>query len=74
MGENMRIKLEYHDITFQLERQPLPESRFRAVCGLAAAGIYAGMAVGVAALCGLPGVVAVAVVTGIIAALSIMSL
>ena len=70
----MKIRLERDGDVFEFERQPLPESRFKAVCGLAAAGIYAGMVVGIAALCGLPGVITVAVVTGIIAALSIMSL
>lgn len=70
----MKIRLERDGVTFEFERQPLPEARFKAVCGLSAAGIYAGMVVGVAALCGLPGVITVAVATAVVAALSIMSL
>lgn len=70
----MKIRLEHNGDVFEFERPPLPEGRFRAVCGLAAAGLYAGMLVGVAAICGLYGVVTVAVVTVIIAVLSIMSL
>ena len=70
----MKIRLEHNGVTFEYTRPPLPESRFKAICGLSAAGIYAGMVVAIAALCGLQGVVAVGVVTGIIAVLSIMSL
>jgi len=70
----VKIRLERDGTVFEYTRPPLPEGRFRAVCGLAAAGLYAGMLVGVAAICGLYGVVTVAVVTVIIAALSIMSL
>ena len=70
----MKIRLERDNTVFEFQREPLPESRFKAICGLSAAGIYAGMVVAIAALCGLQGVVAVGVVTGIIAVLSIMSL
>ena len=42
------------------ERDPMPERRFRAVCGVIAAALYAGLAVGVTALCGLAGAGAVA--------------
>ena len=63
----MKIRFERDGTVFEFERQPLPESRFKTVCALAAAGIYAGMVVGVAAICGLYGVVAVGVVTGLIA-------
>lgn len=70
----MKIRLEHNGVTFEFERQPLPEGRFRAILGLSAAGVYAGMTAGIAAICGLYGVVTVAVVTVIIAALSIMSL
>lgn len=48
----MKIRLERGGVVFEYERQPMKESRFRAVCALAAAGVYAGMVVGVAALCG----------------------
>lgn len=70
----MKIRLEHNGVTFEYTRPPLPGDRFRAVCGLAAAGIYAGMVVGIAALCGLPGVITVAFATAVVAALSIMSL
>lgn len=59
----MKIRLERDGVTFEFERQPLPDARFKAICRLAAAGVYAGMVVGVADLCGLPGVVAVGAVT-----------
>lgn len=49
--------------TVGIDRPPLPEGRFRALCALAAAGVYAGMVIGVAALCGLLGVLLVAVIT-----------
>lgn len=56
----MRIRLEYHGTVFEYERRPLPEGRFRALCALAAAGVYAGMVWAVAALCGTVGVGVVA--------------
>lgn len=59
----MKIRLEHSGTVFELEREPLPEGRFRAILGLAAAGVYAGMVVTVAALCGLYGVITVGVVT-----------
>lgn len=70
----MKIRLERDGTVFEFERQPLPESNFKTIYRLAAAGIYAGMVVGVAALCGLQGVVTVAVVTAVVAALYIMAL
>ena len=59
----MKIRLERDGTVFEYTRQPLPEGRFKAVCGLAAAGLCTGLALGVAALCGLPGLIAVGVVT-----------
>ena len=59
----MRIRFEHNGTVFEYERKPMPEGRFKAVCGLAAAGLYTGLALGVAALCGLPGLIAVGVVT-----------
>lgn len=50
-------------VTATIDRQPLPERRFKAVCAIAAAGIYAGLVIAVAALCGVPGVVVVGLVT-----------
>lgn len=41
----MKIRLEF-------ELRPMPEGRFRALCAIAAAGVYAGMVIAVASLCG----------------------
>ena len=59
----MRIRLEHNGTVFEYERRPMPEGRFKALCALAAAGVYAGMVLAVAALCGGWGVLMVAVVT-----------
>jgi hypothetical protein len=59
----MRIRLEHNGTVFEYERRPMPEGRFKALCVLAAAGVYAGMVWAVAALCGGFGVLMVAVVT-----------
>lgn len=55
----MKIHFERGDAVLEYELKPMKEGRFRTLCSLAAAGIYAGMISAVAALCGLPGVVAV---------------
>ena len=59
----MRIRLEHNGTVFEYERRPMPEGRFKALCALAAAGVYAGMVWAVAALCGGWGVSALALVT-----------
>lgn len=59
----MRVKLEKDGVTFEFQRDPLPEHRFRALCLLGALGLYGGMMGGVAALCGAPGVGALAAAT-----------
>ena len=59
----MRIRLEHNGTVFEYERRPMPEGRFKALCALAAAGVYAGMVLAVAALCGGWGVAAIMVVT-----------
>lgn len=64
--DSMRIRLEHNGTVFEYERKPLPEGRFRVLCGLAAAGVYAGMVWAVAALCGVPGVLTVAAATVLI--------
>ena len=66
----MRIKLEYRGTVFEYERRPLAEGHFRALCALAAAGVYAGRVAAVAALCGLSGLLAVVVGTVIVAAIA----
>lgn len=64
----MRVKFEKDGVTFEFEREPMPEHRFRALCLLGALGLYGGMMVGVAALCGLSGVWALVAMTAVIAA------
>ena len=48
----MKIRFERGDTAFEVEKDPMPPERFKVVCALAGAGIYAGMVIGVAALCG----------------------
>lgn len=43
--------------------KPMKEGRFRVLCLLTAAGIYAGMVAKVTALCGIPGLGAVLLAT-----------
>ena len=57
----MKIRLERCGVVFEYEHQPMKEGRFRALYALAAIGVYAGMVAAVAALCGLPGLFAIAV-------------
>lgn len=59
----MRIRLEHNGTVFEYERPPMPEHRFKALCLLAAGGLYVGLVAAVAALCGGWGVLMVAVVT-----------
>ncbi len=59
----MKLHLGVDGKVFEYERRPMRSSRFRAICGLFSAGIYAGMVATVASICGMPGVIAVAVVT-----------
>lgn len=59
----MKIHLEVDGKVFEFDRRPMRSSRFRALCKLAAAGIYAGMVAAVASICGFPGLAVVAVVT-----------
>ena len=59
----MRIQLERSGTVFGYERPPMPEHRFKALCLLAAGGLYVGLVAAVAALCGGWGVVAIMVVT-----------
>ncbi len=57
----MRIRFERGGVVLEYERKPMKEGRFRSLCALAAIGVYAGMVAAVAALCGLPGLFAIAV-------------
>ena len=62
----MKMRLVLYSVTVEYERPPMPEHRFKALCLLAAGGMYAGMAAKVAALCGLAGVGVIAVATFLI--------
>ncbi len=66
----MRIRLELGSTIFEYERHPLSERRFRALCALAAAGVYAGMVWAVATLCGAPGLLLVLIGTVLVALIS----
>jgi len=69
----MKIIISRHDgggFTVSIDRPLLPERRFKAVCAIAAAGVYAGMVIAAAALCGLSGLIVVGVVTTIIGILA----
>lgn len=59
----MKIRLERSGTSFEFERPPMSEHRFRALCLLAAGGIYAGMAIGIAKLCGIFGLLVLAAAT-----------
>lgn len=59
----MRIRLEHDGTAFEFERNPMSERRFRAMCSIAAAGLYVGLTIGVTALCGVPGLLVLSVVT-----------
>ena len=52
----MRIRLEFLDTAFELDRPPMPEGRFKALCSLIAGGLYVALVGIVAALFGLVGV------------------
>ena len=39
----MRIRLERSGTVFEYERPPMPEHRFKALCLLAAGGLYVGL-------------------------------
>lgn len=51
----MRFRVERGGVVFEYERKPMKEGRFRILCLLAAAGMYAGMVAAVTALCGIAG-------------------
>ena len=66
----MRVRFDLNGVTLEYERPPMPEHRFRALCLLAAGGLYVGMVCGVAALCGAAGVGVIALATFFIGAVS----
>ena len=59
----MKMRLVLYGVTVEYEQPPMPEHRFKALCLLAAGGMYAGMVAKVAALCGLEGLGVIAVAT-----------
>lgn len=59
----MKVRFEKGGAVFEYERKPMKEHRFRCVCLLTAAAIYAGMVAAVAAMCGIPGLGAVLLAT-----------
>lgn len=59
----MKIRLEHNGTSFEFKRPPMPEHRFKALCLLAAGGMYAGMAVWIAKLCGIWGLLVLAAAT-----------
>lgn len=67
----MKISIDKREdgFTVHIDRPPLPDGRFKAVCALAAAGIYAGMVVSVAVLCGGSGLLLVLFGTVLVAML-----
>lgn len=70
----MRLRVEIDGRLLEYETRPMRASRFRAICNLCAAGIYALMVVKVASICGLAGVSVVAGVTVLFGAGYIISL
>lgn len=48
----MKLHYERKSTVFELERQPMPEGRFRALCSLMLAAIIGGVLVGIVALVG----------------------
>lgn len=69
----MRLRIESDGKVFEYECQPIQKGRFRALCSLAGAGIYAGMVWAVTALCGLPGLIIVAAVTVLLVMVGVMT-
>ena len=67
----MKISIDKREdgFTVHIDRLPLPEDRFKAVCSIAAAGVYAGLVIGVAALCGGSGLLLVLFGTVLVAML-----
>lgn len=66
----MKVRFDLNGVTLEYERPPMPEHRFRALCLLAAGGLYACMVCNVAALCGAAGVGVIALATFVIGAVS----
>ena len=61
----MKLHIDNRDGVWNIdyERRPMSKRRFRVVCGLIAAAVYACIAIGITALCGFPGAGVVAMTT-----------
>lgn len=59
----MKMKLDLHGVSFECEKSPMSEQRFKAMCLLAAAGMYVGLVISVTSICGFHGLVAMAIAT-----------
>lgn len=59
----MRIRVEHNGTSFEFERKPMDDGRFRAACKIVGAALYVGLAWIVASICGLFGFVALAIVS-----------
>ena len=57
------MRICYDGVSFEFERRPMPERRFKALCLLAAGGLYVKLAEVVATLCGFLGLLALLVMT-----------
>ena len=64
----MKVRSDLNGVTLEYECPPMPEYRFRALCLLAAGGMYAYMVCNVAVLCGAAGVGVIALATFFIGA------
>lgn len=70
----MKVHLEVDGKVFDFERRPMRTERFRAICKLFAAGIYAGMVAAVASICGVVGLFVVGAVTFFVGAGYLMTI
>lgn len=59
----MKIRFEFDGKVLEYEKRPMRSSRFRTICKLIAAGIYGCTVAAVASICGITGLLIVAVVT-----------
>ena len=62
----MKLHFERNGIVFDYELTPMKESRFRTLCVLAAGGLYVGLTWVVASLCGIHGLILLAVATAVL--------
>lgn len=68
----MKIHLEFDGRVFEYEKKPMSERRFKALCWLAAGGLYVALVWVVATLCGFLGVLTVVVLTFFLGMIKLM--